>query len=1379
VTSSERHARVKQLFLAACERMTEQRARFLEEACGGDLGLRREVEVLLVHHDEESLDVGPIGAGLPEMDRFAAGEVFAGRYRIVSCLGRGGMGEVYRADDVTLDVPVALKFLRVEGSRHLEGLLNEVRLMREVSHPAVCRVFDVGEAEGQTFFTMEHIEGGDLASQLRRIGRLPASKVLELAGELCAGLAAAHERGVLHRDLKPANIMVDAEGHARIMDFGIAIRDGMQDGIPAGTPAYMAPEQLLPGGEATEQADLYALGLVLYELLTGRPVFAATAVAERRKLQGSAPKPPSTWAAEIDPRLEGVILHTLREDPRERPSSARAMIQMLEEGNSDAGNEAAAPTAGEQRQLTVMFCELEISARGPEDLDPEELSEVVQTCQQRVARVVERYDGRVAQYLGDGVLAYFGYPQAHEDDALHALSAALGVVDELSQQAAESEERKPQRRRATVQVTLGIDNGRVVFGEMKEGAKGAPLAVGDAVNVAIHLIRDTEPGAVVISERTRRLVEGAFVLEKLGGKSLTSAAGPVSIYRVVRATGAGRPLTGSTPAGPTPLIGREPELALLRDRWEQAKERRGQVVLLSGEAGIGKSRLIRALRDSLSDQQHTWLECCCSTFHTHSPFHPMIELAGSVLRFSDEQSPEEQLERLERGLALVGLEPAETLPLLATLLSLRPPERYAPLEMSPQLQRQRTLETLRAWVLALAERQPLVLVVEDLHWVDPTTLEWLRMLIEQAPTAALLVVLATRPEAEVAWASHSHLLQLTLSPLTHHQIIAMVEAIAGDMRIPPLLLDQVAKKTDGVPLFAEELTKSLLESGGLTEVQSNRQPDSLSELAIPATLQGSLMARLDRLGPAKAVAQLGAVLGREFSYGLLEAVSPVDVARLEAALARLVDAELLYPLGMAPHTTYTFKHALIRDTAYQSLLKKTRQEHHGRIARALEERFPERVASRPEVVAHHYAEAGLAAPAIPYYQRAGQRAMQRFAHAEAIAHLHKALELLGTLPESAERSRQELQLQVALGPSLIAAKGYGNREVERVYWRARELCQQVGEEPEIVRVVIGLSMFYHNQGELRTATELAEQAVALAEQGGEAYPLLAAHTRLGITLHMMGELPRALEHLEQAIDLYDPAEHRSLTSVWGHDSGIFARGFAAINFLARGYPERAQRLMQETVELAREGDPFSLAFALGWAAQHHSHLRERDRAREAAEEAIAIAREREFPFVLGWATVYRGVVIGGSQGLEEIQRGLALVVAANAAVYLPGWSLNLAEVYRELGRTKAALAALESASQDLPPFYDCQRQRIWGEILLQQGAAEEAERCFRGALEIARDQHARFYELQAATSLARLLRDQGRRDEARALLAPVYEWFTEGFDTADLKDAKALLDELA
>jgi class 3 adenylate cyclase/tetratricopeptide (TPR) repeat protein len=1017
---------------------------------------------------------------------------------------------------------------------------------------------------------------------------------------------------------------------------------------------------------------------------------------------------------------------------------------------------------GERRHLTVMFCDLVGATALSRQLDAETYRRIVQAYQARSAKAIERYDGHVVQHLGDGLLVYFGYPQAHDDDAERAVRAGRDIVRDLRTLNTRLETEQGVR----LAVRVGIHTGPVVVDEMGGGEKRETLALGDTPNIAARLEVIAAPDTVVISDATRRLVAGLVVSEDLGTPPLKGIAEPLRVHRVIQTLP--RPLT---PVRLTPFVGREQELGLLLDRLAQVQEKRGQAVWIAGEAGVGKSRLVHRLRERLGATPHGWLECRCSPYTRNSALFPLIELVEQALRLDDVDSPEEKLSRLETALELAGFELAEVVPLFTSLLSLRLPERYSALAISPQLQRQKTLEALLSWVLALEDKQPLVVVVEDLQWIDPSTQEWLGLLIEQCPTASVLLLLTFRPEFEPPWPTHAHLQPIALSRLKRAEARTLAVAAISGAALPEALVDQIATRSDGVPLFVEELARSVVGGRELT--------GSLSDLEIPETLQDSLMARLDRLGTAKEVAQLGAALGREFSYALLEAVAPVKEVALREGLGRLVEAELLYQRGLPPRATYTFKHALVQDTAYQSLLASQRKELHGRIADALENQFPEGVAREPEVAGWHSEGAGRTAQAIGHYQRAGERATQRWAHAEAIGHLQRAIELLRTLPESIERNQQELRLQVALGPSLIAAKGYGEREVERVYGRARELCQQVGERPELVRVVIGLSMFYHNRGELRTATDLAEQAVALAEQGGEAYPLLAAHTRLGITLHMMGELSRALEHFEQAIDLYDPAEHRSLTSVWGQDSGIFARSFAAIDLRASGYPERARRLMQETVELAREGDPFSLAFALAWAAQLDSGLRERDRARELAEEALEIARERGFPFILGWATVYRGAALGGSQGLEEIQRGLALVAEAKAVVYLPGWSLNLAEAYRELGQTEAALAAVESASRDLPRFYHSQSQRIRGEILLQQGAAEEAERCFRRALEIAGDQHARCFELRAATSLARLLRGQGRCDEARALLQPVYDWFTEGFDTADLKEAKALLEELA
>ena len=555
---------------------------------------------------------------------------------------------------------------------------------------------------------------------------------------------------------------------------------------------------------------------------------------------------------------------------------------------------------------------------------------------------------------------------------------------------------------------------------------------------------------------------------------------------------------------------------------------------------------------------------------------------------------------------------------------------------------------------------------------------------------------------------------------------------------------------------------------------------SPSELEIPVTLQDSLMARLDRLGTARRVAQLGAALGREFPYTLLDAVAPQGATPLREELEKLVKAELLYQRGLPPKATYTFKHALVQDTAYQSLLKSQRVELHGRIADALERQFPERFAREPERIARHCEEAGRTDDAIAHYRRAGGLAADRFAHSEAIRHLQHAIDLLYTLPVGTERDELELQLHVALGAALTTARGYADPDVERVFGRARALCENLGETPELIRAVIGLSAFHQYRGEFRTATELAERALGLAQQAGETFATLAAHTRLGNTLVAQGEFRRALEHCEQAIELYDPSEHRSLASVWGQDWGISARSFAASTLNLLGHPDQARRLSRETVELVQGGDPHRLASALVVAAGLHHDLREREQARERAEETIAITRERGFELMLGMSTVFRGRAVGGSAGLGEIERGLGIIVEAKAVGWLSRCQCILSELHLELGRTDDALAALEAAVTSRGVTDEDFRMRLLrGKILLQQGSAEEGEPCLRRALEIARRQEAKSFELEAATSLSRLLLDRGRRDEARALLQPVYDWFTEGFDTQCLKDAEALLRELA
>ena len=691
--------------------------------------------------------------------------------------------------------------------------------------------------------------------------------------------------------------------------------------------------------------------------------------------------------------------------------------------------------------------------------------------------------------------------------------------------------------------------------------------------------------------------------------------------------------------------------------------------------------------------------------------------------------------------------------------------------LGPQLQRQKTLEALLSWVLALGEMQPLVLEVEDLHWADPSTLEWLGLLAEQCATAGILLLLSYRPEFEPPWAHREHVLPIALTRLRPRDARELASAALSESALPEAIVEQIASRSDGIPLFVEELARGVVEAaldpGG-----------SLSDLEIPETLQDSLMARLDNLGEAKQVAQLGAVVGREFGYALIESVAPVPEAALREGLGRLVEAELLYQRGLPPQATYSFKHALVQDTAYDSLLGSQRRELHGRIADVLGERFGERVAREPELLARHLQQAGRTEAAIAQYERAAQQATQRFAQSEALAHLREALALVTRLPESAVRDEREVRLQIAFGSAIFAVRGGWDPEAERAYLRARVLCAG-SESPASVRALLGLSLFHFSRSEVLASLELAEQALALAEGASDVYPRVVAHTRLGWCRCFLGEIRIAHDHLKRAVALDGLGEHRGVASAWGQDWGLAARGLGAHLTLSLGYPERARTEMEQMLALARAADPYSLAFALAILAMFHRRLGERSLALEAAAEAIGIAEEHGFPIVLLLAGATHGWARGGAKGLQELESA-ARQARANRSPGTGDYMIPLARAWLDCGSTEEALRAVRIGLEEAGEIecYKPELRHLEGAIHFRRGAFEEAERVLREAVGIARGMEAKTLELAAATTLARLLRDRGRRDEARALLRPVYDWFTEGFDTRDLQEARAVLDAL-
>jgi predicted ATPase/class 3 adenylate cyclase len=1097
---------------------------------------------------------------------------------------------------------------------------------------------------------------------------------------------------------------------------------------------------------------------------------------------GTANRPGAKFCSECGGALAGASASSGSSPAvhqQDRPADPMALI-----APTSAAQQA--PEA-ERRQLTVLFCDLVDSTALASQLDPEEWREVMRAYQETCAKVIARFEGHIAQYLGDGLLVYFGYPMAHEDDAQRAVRTGLGMIDALGQ----LNTRLAQERDIRLAVHVGIHTGLVVVGEMGSGGRREQLALGETPNIAGRLQGLAAPDTVVISATTHRLVEGVFTAEPLSLHTLKGVATPVLVYRIVGESPVQSPLDAVAPRGFTPLVGREQEVGLLLERWAQVKHGMSQVVLLSGEAGIGKSRLVQVLKEHLAGEPHARLEGRGSPYHQQSPLYHVIAHLHRLLQWRADEAPQEKLQKLESALDQHGLPLAEAVPLFAALLALPLPDRYPPLALTPQRQRQKTLEALLGWLLAEAHGQPVLFILEDLHWVDPSTLELVSLIIDQEPTGRMLTLLTYRPEFSPPWGVRAHITPITLTRLSRPQVEVMLDRLTSEKALPDQVREQIVAKTDGVPLFVEELTKMVLESEWLQEHEDRYElVGHLPPLAIPATLHDSLMARLDRLVTARGVAQLGATLGRHFPYELLQAVSGLDDVTLQRELGRLVEAQLLYQRGVPPQATYLFKHALIQDVAYQSLLRSTRQQYHQRIARVLAEQFPETVETEPELLAYHYTEAGLGEQAIGYWERAGERALQRSANVEAVSHLTKGLEVLATLPDTPERTQQELTLQTAVGPALIATKGYAARVVEQTYARARELCQQVGETPQLAKVLFGLRLFYQQRAEFHTARELEDQLFHLAQRVQDSALLLMAHQALGATSYWLGELAQARAHLEQGAARYDPQRHRSLTFGAIQHPEVTCLALVARALWALGYPDQALQRSQDALTLARElSHPFSLAYALGCAAVLHQLRWEWQAAQERAEAAIALSREQGFTLWLAMGTILRGRALTAqgqqAEGMALMRQGLAAYRATGTAVAQSYFLALLAEAYGKGGKAEEGLSrlaeALTAVDQHGERFYEAELCRLKGELLLTASAAQhaEAQACFQQALAVARRQEAKSWELRAAMSLSRLLQQQGKRAEAHELMVPIYGWFTEGFDTTDLQEAKALLEALA
>ncbi|MDH5325010.1 MAG: AAA family ATPase [Gammaproteobacteria bacterium] len=1055
--------------------------------------------------------------------------------------------------------------------------------------------------------------------------------------------------------------------------------------------------------------------------------------------------------------------------------SQHSEIKIPEVSQESSDNQGA-----ERRQLTVLFCDLVGSSTLSEKTDPEDLRDIMRDYRHTCDEVIHRFKGHVAQYLGDGILTYFGFPHAHENDASRAVQTGLELIKAM----VHLNIRLQQSMGINLSIRVGIHTGLVVVGEIGDGDKRS-LALGQTPNIAARLQDLAKPNGIVISADTYRLVNNYYDCSSLGEHHLKGFSRPFTLYRVLREFESYQQILSPGSRGQTPLIGREQESALLLDRFSQANNGSGQVVLLSGEAGIGKSRLAQLLRDKIKDETHYFFESAGSAYYQNSYLHCASQLFREHLEFGSKSKPEEKLLELESFLEQHGLDLTQAVPLLAELLSISLPEdRYEPLQLAPVQKKQKTLENLLALGMAMSEKKTVVIIVEDLHWVDPTTLDLLSLFIDQTPTAKIFLLLTFRMEFSAPWITRSHMTQISVNRLTREQTAAMIKWIAKDKSLPPELVTEIINKTDGTPLFVEELTKMVLESNLVLEAEDHfKLASPLDSLAIPSTLQDSLMARLDRLGPNKELAQLSATLGREFSYSLLKAVAPKKEVRFENRLAHLVYSEVLYQKGLPPQAQYTFRHALVHELAYQSLLKKTRQKYHHLIALTLFEHFPEIVEENPELVAHHCTEAGDYQEATKYWLQAGKTAIGRSANTDAIVHLSRALDALKHLPESKAGFEYELSIQASLGLAYMLSYGYAAPEVEKAYARAYALCRNFGETSSIFPVLCGLWEYYVVRAEFDTAQKLASQQYNIAKSTTDHTFSMEAQRSMGGTLFWRGQLSEAYQYLKAGFKTQH--QRRISTQTFSHDTEVANLANGSCVLWLQGFPAQALERAQQAVDLAHElSHPFSCAYAHAFCAFVHQLSGDQLGVKQEAEKIIEVSDTYEFGY---WKTVGNMmlsqammVILQDFQYIQGYEKTLQQYKATGSSLALTYFHSLLAQSYCLMERYQQAYDIIDNTIDFMDSknerFFEAELYRIKAEALLGMGRenTDKALQQLDLAIETARTQQATSLELRAVITASRVWCGQNQKEKALPSLDRVMSHYTEGFDTKDWLIADAL-----
>ncbi|MFL5350743.1 MAG: TOMM system kinase/cyclase fusion protein [Hyalangium sp.] len=1332
------------------------------------------------------------------MDPIVTGTVFQERYEVVSKLGEGGFGQVYRARQRVTHHEVAIKVLRTlhtTNDTHIARFQREMQLCAQLYHPNIVRLIDSGKAEPDLLYTVfEYVPGRTLTEVLAAEGALPPWEAAQLMLQVLDALACAHNKGVIHRDLKPQNIMVTTTGvrrNALVLDFGLGtLPSENQEDLAKitqtrevlGTPTYAAPEQLR-GEPVTALADLYSWGLIFLECLTGRrAVDGATLQQIIFKQLGPEPISIPSWLE--NHRLGRLLRKVTNKNPELRDISDPNVMRELEACTSEAWpvNEAGArpPTPsqlpapdtlpgiaeGERRQLTAVCCSLRLSEQG-DAMDEEDLDRLLRSLHASCAEIARQYDAHVGSVLGEWMLFYFGYPRAQEDDARRAARAVLEMSALMEQQAAEL----AQKHKRRLDFRAGIHTGLVISQGNRAGAYGSlPSLLGTTPNRAVRLESRAEPGSILVSEETSTLLRGHFAFEP-AGESNGGSARPV--FRLLHEyKGPAMP-----PSQVGVLYGREQELDYLQQRWWKVNAGTGQSILLTGEPGIGKSRLVQELIRHVRGTPHTVLEVRCVPEGRNSALSPMVDLLERLLGVSRDWTPAQTISALEALLSQHGFELKEAMPLFLGLLFVKgSADRYPAPDVSPQMTKERTLDALAGLFFEMAQQQPLLLLVEDLQWADPTTLELLSHLVKDVSSASICLLLTARPEFTVSWATAHH---LQLSRLDRKRIEEMVGGLVQHRAVPPAVLEQLINRTDGVPLFVEELTRIVAEALPKRGETPSRSW-TLSQIVIPTTLRDSLMARLDRLGPAKEVAQLASALGREFSYEVLKAISLREEPVLQQELKALVDADLVHRRRGARNPTYLFKHALIRDTAYESMLRPVRRQVHARIAATLEAHFPELVETRPDLLAMHHSQAGQKREAIGYAQKAGMAALMRSANQEAIAYITEAMSWLDVAEDPRERAQLELGLNGVLTPAMMAIKLWSDASIGALVERSQQLVDILGDSPQTVPTLWGVTLFHLTRGNQLRARPLAERLVSMAKQAGSTELEIMAQNALGNSAFTSGKLAEALGYFERTLSVYEPSKHQALASLYGQDARSWSEGFVSWAKWLMGYPDQAEAHSKRSLEWAQEMKHTS-SIGLGYLYRLNvmQWRGEREKLIEVANAGEEFLKRHGLPMHALYCQLFRGWAAGDAELLRQANTTLQGAGLELGKTY---HRLLLAEVELEAGRHDVVLAMADEliswghANAELYVMADL--MRLKGLCLRARGEHAQAEAVLREAIGTAQAQGARMLGLRAAIALGELLRERGRPAEARELLAPLLKEFTEGFDTPNLVQAKELLGQL-